>query len=921
MDGENFQAKFRPQVKLSLFGLNQSIIGVYTELFYSLASSDAGSVPSSVLSSVPSSSSGILRGATPIKGPSRYLKVNLNCGSREAGQVESQSRAIMETLRQERPRARVQSPGKSQSPARPVGFLHEIREDFSPSPVVRAAAKPGRQISVNEVSRLTTTSLVQPTNCQTVLDEFSPQERLSISFQPTPARFRQEQDQPVDVQVEEQPQQVEDVLFPKPPSELSEVTFKQPTIPISKPSKRKQAPVPTETLESESRYLHSWIPRMKKGKLYVEGEYIDFDASRDTSSEENRRYVTSRIVSRISSNRITTKKRVYVLEGPLVIKDFEQEKQSPTPLFILDKFRSGFPENWEKILNHWAKFDERNKLNISNMSLISSTLLSNYTVLGNTITSLSNVSAINGVNGSHFIQNKTASSAHLSICRRDPISVSPVPALSPEAEEERGEVPVEKMVVEEEEEEESGGQSEDDRMGSETRAKVAEPREAEEEVEKSTEAVQDVEKVIGDEYRCEACQFNAKRQHGLNVHLKSKKHAKVVTMKKGQSDDPSDSRKKNTPPASVPVAVPVAVPAEAPAEAPAPEENAVDVPENVRYSCFLCGFGSESSVLMMEHFEAEGHPPGTGTGGSSGTKKILCRVCDIYFSRKNLLESHLKSKKHKQNEVRWDTEKKEKEKKKPSSGNNPKSSMKIKGKEPSKVKLVKKNKTEGELNGNKSKENNKHVEKEKVKPAKGESEKSKENDETAPKNKVTNNVSNTLNQSIFGRVRKQNKRYNRDSCLYNTPPDPTDQDQEQPDQSVQRPEVSLRRVVLNPFRKKPVPSAEKEAAKKPTKDIGEILKKVSANPKTVKQRLQNAEAFKNFNEDHEDDLFEEQSSARAGSGLLKTTTKSTLLSQDPDSDSEAEISIHSARTPVTGNTFLLGWLNYLQVFYRWGQKL
>ena len=145
-------------------------------------------------------------------------------------------------------------------------------------------------------------------------------------------------------------------------------------------------------------------------------------------------------------------------------------------------------------------------------------------------------------------------------------------------------------------------------------------------------------------------------------------------------------------------------------------------------------------------------------------------------------------------------------------------------------------------------------------------------------------------------MRKQNRRYQRASCVYNTPPE-----QELPDKPVQSPQVSLRRVVLNPFRKKSVPSPEKEAAKKPTKDIGEILKKVSANPKTVKQRLQNAEAFKNFNEDHEDDLFEEQSTAKSSSGLLKAT-KSTLLSQDPDSDSDADISLHSARTPVTGNT-------------------
>ena len=90
-------------------------------------------------------------------------------------------------------------------------------------------------------------------------------------------------------------------------------------------------------------------------------------------------------------------------------------------------------------------------------------------------------------------------------------------------------------------------------------------------------------------------------------------------------------------------------------------------------------------------------------------------------------------------------------------------------------------------------------------------------------------------------------------------------------------------------------------AKKPAKDIGEILKKVSANPKTVKQRLQNVEALNNYNEDHEDDVFDEPVKS-GSSGSLKTSTKSTLLSQDPDSDSDMDVSIHSARTPITGQT-------------------
>ena len=64
-----------------------------------------------------------------------------------------------------------------------------------------------------------------------------------------------------------------------------------------------------------------------------------------------------------------------------------------------------------------------------------------------------------------------------------------------------------------------------------------------------------------------------------------------------------------------------------------------------------------------------------------------------------------------------------------------------------------------------------------------------------------------MNISTFGRVRKQNKKYTRESCVYNTP-----------DESVEvigkkQSEVSLRRVVLNPFRNQSA-EAQKENVKK-----------------------------------------------------------------------------------------------------------
>ena len=210
-----------------------------------------------------------------------------------------------------RTEARTQSPGKAQGPVTAQNLFNGIREDFSPSPVAvaRKVLKSGpKAVKVKPKQK----------------EEISPQERLSISFQPTPARFKQHQpDQVVELEAEPADDVLENIpadegrndeaTKQKAPSEVSEVTFKLPVVPMSKQAKRKEPPQSLEQLESESRYLHSWIPRMKNKKLYIEGEYIDFDASRDSSTEEGRRYVTSRIISRISANRVTTKKRVYVL--------------------------------------------------------------------------------------------------------------------------------------------------------------------------------------------------------------------------------------------------------------------------------------------------------------------------------------------------------------------------------------------------------------------------------------------------------------------------------------------------------------------------------------------------------------------------------------------------------------------------------
>ena len=741
---------------------------------------------------------------TPLKGPSRYLTTGT-----EAVQVQRKSRQIMASLPRHK-ESRTKSPGISQSPTKPRHFLNGIQEDFSPSPVPvtrRVTARPG------------------PPLC--------PRERFSSSFQPTPARFREQQtvqqeedQQGQEKEGEKEKEEVEKIneeetpvdkvekevpKLSKAPSEVSEVTFKLPVVP-SKGSKKKDPPVSTETLESGSRYLHSWIPRLRNKKLYIEGEYIDFDASRDSSTEESRRYLTSKIVSRISSNRVATKKRVYVLEGPLVVKDLELEKKNPTPLFIFDKFGNGFPENWQKIVLHWAKFEERNKQNISNMSLISSTLLSSYSMMGTTLMGLSNVSAINAVNGSHFIVNLTTATSsntftasNLSISKQPNISVRPEPVMD--------------MI--EEEALEDGSQGGQEEGG----ARAAMPvdqilTDGQDDVDEE-EVVKEKSPQESSQFTCEDCQFTGKNQHGLNIHLRSKKHLRAVASKKGEA------------------------PAQVRAPVPAPSKR-------------------------------------------NGKRKVT----ELQSEEEN-------SKRRKNSESVSPRGKKSIE----SESNENKESGKKRGR-PGKVAIspsnaeLKKRRKRVEKNlkkrGPQSKDTNQTKSPETENSRSKKLGKGKEKS-GAQKDSAQRGEESQLNMSTFGRVRRQNKKYIRESCVYNTPEEAVEIS------GKKQSEVSLRRVVLNPFRNQSG-DAQKENVKKPPKDIGEILKKVSGNPKTVKQRLQNVEALKNYNEDHEDDFFDEPVPGKTVSGSLKASTKSTLLSQD-ESDSDMDISLHAARTPVTGKFF------------------
>jgi len=105
----------------------------------------------------------------------------------------------------------------------------------------------------------------------------------------------------------------------------------------------------------EVRYLQGWSVLLFRKKLYVEGEMIDLTETYPTC---NNWLMTQNIVKRMSPSRIATKQgTVYVLEG-LMKSPRGTENFGVIPNFIVDKFRHGFPSNWESLLDHWITFND-----------------------------------------------------------------------------------------------------------------------------------------------------------------------------------------------------------------------------------------------------------------------------------------------------------------------------------------------------------------------------------------------------------------------------------------------------------------------------------------------------------------------------------------------------------------------------------
>ena len=281
---------------------------------FSIVSGQSGSVVRSLKNSVRYENVS----ATPRRGPERFIAVNLEKRAGAADLVE-QTRLVMknlENLQKGMSRTNVGCPIKDKE--------IEVRADRSSTnhddeSVIQKENKGEALASLND------SKIGQPVNARPhrLLDSRS----SDLGFAPPVSKIKSKS---------------------KPPSEVS-FNFKKPVLNSVDPSfgKRKEPPVDLSNTQQELRYLQSWIPRLRNKRLYVEGDLLDMDSS-SLGDGNDRRYVSSKIVSRVSSDRVVSKKgTIYVLEGPLVWSEGDKENGC-TPNFIIDKFQNGFPASWEK---------------------------------------------------------------------------------------------------------------------------------------------------------------------------------------------------------------------------------------------------------------------------------------------------------------------------------------------------------------------------------------------------------------------------------------------------------------------------------------------------------------------------------------------------------------------------------------------
>ena len=75
---------------------------------------------------------------------------------------------------------------------------------------------------------------------------------------------------------------------------------------------------------------------LRNKRLHIEGQLLDLDSD-DPNRHGDQKWVTSKIVGRVSERRVATKKSHYVLEGPLAVRG-PDSPDGDTPIFIIDKF-------------------------------------------------------------------------------------------------------------------------------------------------------------------------------------------------------------------------------------------------------------------------------------------------------------------------------------------------------------------------------------------------------------------------------------------------------------------------------------------------------------------------------------------------------------------------------------------------------
>jgi len=152
---------------------------------------------------------------------------------------------------------------------------------------------------------------------------------------------------------------------------------------------------------------------MKKKRLHIGGQLLDLNSD-DPNRHRGQRWVTTKIVKRISARKVATKKSHYVLEGPLEANppDNSDGDTGDTPIFIIDKFADGFPSNWDLLVKRWIELRSSSELTkINNNSyiaaaneLMNSTTTCNVSGIPGSPSNMSTISNLSSTASSSVLQ-------------------------------------------------------------------------------------------------------------------------------------------------------------------------------------------------------------------------------------------------------------------------------------------------------------------------------------------------------------------------------------------------------------------------------------------------------------------------------------------------------------------------------------